>query len=207
MCVHVGAPQSKERRPCFVCRVLPCGRGLAEERRVWRRSFFSNQGGKNMRQFTAIIGCLLFVGCSGQAVLPTKPIEIDRTYSAPQKSVWQGLIQSVTERGFLIQSSEFDSGTLTTSELIVKGNINSGTDSHPKYSFGLKVFGAQSTRVEKATVTAIMSGSDNDVRVKIRVNIQASAGNRDYLKWKPVSSNGKLEDEIFRGISAALPAN
>lgn len=161
-----------------------------------------------MRKLAALSAiCLLFAGCSGQAVLPTEPIKTDLVYSSSQKSVWQGLIQAVTARGFLIQSSEFDSGTLTTSELIVKGNINSGTDSQPKYSFGLKVFGVQSTRVEKATVTAIMSGIENDVRVKIRVNIQASAGNRDYLKWKPVSSNGKLEDEILRGISAALTAN
>ena len=159
-----------------------------------------------MKTLLAVGFCVVVAGC-GKAVQSTEPVKINRVFSAPQKAVWQGRIEAVAEKGVSIQSSDINSGTMTTNQIIVKGAINSGSSNQPKYSLGLKILGAQSTRVERATVIAIMTGTDGAVRIKIKVNIQASAGNRQYLSWKPVSSNGKLEDEILRGISATIGGN
>ena len=156
-----------------------------------------------MRTGTALVICLGLIGCTGgEPIKSAEPLKIDQTYSATQRAVWQGLVQVVAEKGFSIQSSDFNSGILSTNQTIVKGDAKKGGfNNQPKYSLGLNVFGSQSTKVERASVTAIMNGSAGAVRIRIKVVLQASAGSGIHLSWKPVNSNGKLEAEIFRGIS------
>ena len=132
-------------------------------------------------------------GCAFTPIRPTTPIDDTRIYRAPQKQVWQALVQSLTAKNFPIRVSDATGGLITTDKITTKDDL---INYKPRYSLGTEV----GIMKERLSVSALVTHKDGKTKLKLTVQVEASQTGGARTSWQSVFSNGKMESEILSAL-------